>query len=99
MGRKNKWVDLPKQGKRRALDRKDSPKAGPSRASQAVYRDGGASAEYADDSEDLEDNGEYGSEEEGKGNETDDSMTEEGKQNTKGITRCGNKFMCKECGK
>jgi len=76
--------DLPEQGQIKTIDIKSDPEAGPSGASQAVNRDGGASADYADESGDFEDYGDYYGEGEGGDNGADGSMMEGGEEGAGG---------------
>jgi len=79
--------DLPEQGQIKTIDIKSDPEAGPSGASQAVNRDGGASADYADESGDFEDYGDYYGEGEGGDNGADGSMMEGGEEGAGGKGR------------
>merc|ERR1712029_662833 len=76
--------DLPEQGQIKTIDIKSDPEAGPSGASQAVNRAGGASADYADESGDFEDYGDYYGEGEGGDNGADGSMMEGGEEGAGG---------------
>merc|ERR1712111_51834 len=75
--------DLPEQGQIKTIDIKSDPEAGPSGASQAVNRDGGASEDYGD----------YYGEGEGGDNGADGSMMEGGEEGAggKGISKMGAK--------
>jgi len=99
--------DLPEQGQIKTIDIKSDPEAGPSGASQAVNRDGGASADYADESGDFEDYGDYYGEGEGGDNGADGSMMEGGEEGAGGkahigIVRIQNEdsimYSCNSCG-
>jgi len=97
--------DLPEQGQIKTIDIKSDPEAGPSGASQAVNRDGGASADYADESGDFEDYGDYYGEGEGGDNGADGSMMEGGEEGAggkekrpEGIIEVGGHFICLNCG-
>jgi len=81
--------DLPEQGQIKTIDIKSDPEAGPSGASQAVNRDGGASADYADESGDFEDYGDYYGEGEGGDNGADGSMMEGGEEGAGGKGKLG----------
>jgi len=94
--------DLPEQGQIKTIDIKSDPEAGPSGASQAVNRDGGASADYADESGDFEDYGDYYGEGEGGDNGADGSMMEGGEEGAggkdgSGFVKAGNTFFCQGC--
>jgi len=100
--------DLPEQGQIKTIDIKSDPEAGPSGASQAVNRDGGASADYADESGDFEDYGDYYGEGEGGDNGADGSMMEGGEEGAggkgvdeynKGYMKVDESYMCLTCGK
>jgi len=106
--------DLPEQGQIKTIDIKSDPEAGPSGASQAVNRDGGASADYADESGDFEDYGDYYGEGEGGDNGADGSMMEGGEEGAggkgvhryssidewkKGYKKVGEPYICLICGK
>jgi len=93
--------DLPEQGQIKTIDIKSDPEAGPSGASQAVNRDGGASADYADESGDFEDYGDYYGEGEGGDNGADGSMMEGGEEGAggKGIEKVDDSYICLACGK
>jgi len=103
--------DLPEQGQIKTIDIKSDPEAGPSGASQAVNRDGGASADYADESGDFEDYGDYYGEGEGGDNGADGSMMEGGEEGAGGKEIPGNEdpkryvvesngqWVCMVCGK
>jgi len=73
----------PDQGQIKAIDIKSDPEAGPS-GSQAVNRQDGASADYADESADFEDYGDYYGEGEGGDNGADGSMMEGGEEGAGG---------------
>jgi len=94
--------DLPEQGQIKTIDIKSDPEAGPSGASQAVNRDGGASADYADESGDFEDYGDYYGEGEGGDNGADGSMMEGGEEGAGGkgkrIAKVDNMHVCLKCG-
>jgi len=98
--------DLPEQGQIKTIDIKSDPEAGPSGASQAVNRDGGASADYADESGDFEDYGDYYGEGEGGDNGADGSMMEGGEEGAGGkdeqpmaIAKLDNNLhACMKCG-
>jgi len=101
--------DLPEQGQIKTIDIKSDPEAGPSGASQAVNRDGGASADYADESGDFEDYGDYYGEGEGGDNGADGSMMEGGEEGAggKGVLdfmkesvdpSTGKMYTCSLCG-
>jgi len=93
--------DLPEQGQIKTIDIKSDPEAGPSGASQAVNRDGGASADYADESGDFEDYGDYYGEGEGGDNGADGSMMEGGEEGAGGkdkiLTNLDGTFTCGIC--
>jgi len=93
--------DLPEQGQIKTIDIKSDPEAGPSGASQAVNRDGGASADYADESGDFEDYGDYYGEGEGGDNGADGSMMEGGEEGAGGkdkiIVNTDGTFICSVC--
>merc|ERR1712029_1050075 len=103
--------DLPEQGQIKTIDIKSDPEAGPSGASQAVNRAGGASADYADESGDFEDYGDYYGEGEGGDNGADGSMMEGGEEGAGGkvqlqpvaagsiVKSPDGLFVCMTCGR